>query len=171
MWNEITYPFPNFNGFSVEVWEWIGNFVTLYNGCNYLFMLRLLKLIRVSKSGPCVSDTQHWIAFPITHLLLAVFVIYGYTIQQLLYKCTSVNVCNFCELFVEATCRKKRFTKTSDTRNIHEWKVCVIYWLKGITMWQAYSYNNNITISHFILCYLVYNFDSRRSLLISLMSR
>ena len=26
MWDEITYPFPNFNGYAVEVWEWIGNF-------------------------------------------------------------------------------------------------------------------------------------------------
>ena len=23
---EITYPFPNFNGATVEVWEWIDNF-------------------------------------------------------------------------------------------------------------------------------------------------
>ena len=25
MWNEITYPFPNFNGAIVEVWKWISN--------------------------------------------------------------------------------------------------------------------------------------------------
>ena len=25
MWNEITYPFPNFNGATVYVWEWISN--------------------------------------------------------------------------------------------------------------------------------------------------
>ena len=28
VWNEITYPFPNFNGRAVEVWEWISNFIT-----------------------------------------------------------------------------------------------------------------------------------------------
>ena len=22
MWDEINYPFPNFNGYTVEVWEW-----------------------------------------------------------------------------------------------------------------------------------------------------
>ena len=27
VWDEITYPFPNFNGCSVEVWEWISNFI------------------------------------------------------------------------------------------------------------------------------------------------
>ena len=26
MWDEVTYPFPNFNGATVEVWEWISNF-------------------------------------------------------------------------------------------------------------------------------------------------
>ena len=27
MWVEIAYPFPNFNGCTVEVWEWISNFI------------------------------------------------------------------------------------------------------------------------------------------------
>ena len=27
VWNEITYPFPNFNGTTVEFWEWISNFI------------------------------------------------------------------------------------------------------------------------------------------------
>ena len=27
VWNEITNPFPNYNGATVEVWEWIGNFI------------------------------------------------------------------------------------------------------------------------------------------------
>ena len=27
VWDEITYPFPNFNGYTVEVWEWISNFI------------------------------------------------------------------------------------------------------------------------------------------------
>ena len=27
MWDEITYPFPNFNGATVEVWEWTSNFI------------------------------------------------------------------------------------------------------------------------------------------------
>ena len=47
MWDEITYPFLNFNVCTVEVYEWMSNF-TLHNGCNYLSMLGL-KLIHVSK--------------------------------------------------------------------------------------------------------------------------
>ena len=32
VWGEITYLFPNFNGFTVEVWEWISNFVPHFTG-------------------------------------------------------------------------------------------------------------------------------------------
>ena len=32
MWDEITYPFPNFNGATVEVWEWISNFIPHFTG-------------------------------------------------------------------------------------------------------------------------------------------
>ena len=27
VWDEITYPFTNFNGATIEVWEWISNFI------------------------------------------------------------------------------------------------------------------------------------------------
>ena len=27
VWDEITYPFPNFNGVTVEVWEWISDVI------------------------------------------------------------------------------------------------------------------------------------------------
>ena len=37
--DEIAYPFPNFNGCTIEVWEWINNFIPhFYNECNYLSM-------------------------------------------------------------------------------------------------------------------------------------
>ena len=32
MWNEITYPLPNFNGCTIEVWEWITNFISYFTG-------------------------------------------------------------------------------------------------------------------------------------------
>ena len=32
MWDENTYPFPNFNGTTVEVWEWISNFIAHFTG-------------------------------------------------------------------------------------------------------------------------------------------
>ena len=52
VWHEITYPFPNFNGATIEVWEWISNFIPqFYRACDYLSML-VLKLNHVSKRGP-----------------------------------------------------------------------------------------------------------------------
>ena len=32
VWDEITYPFPNFNGGTVEVWEWLSNFIPHFPG-------------------------------------------------------------------------------------------------------------------------------------------
>ena len=31
-WDKIIYPYPNFNGCTVEVWEWISNFIPLFTG-------------------------------------------------------------------------------------------------------------------------------------------
>ena len=31
VWDEISYPFPNFNGYSIEVWKWISNFIPHHN--------------------------------------------------------------------------------------------------------------------------------------------
>ena len=45
MWDEITYPFSNFNGVTIEVWEQVSNFIP----CDYL------KSIHVSKRGPWYS--------------------------------------------------------------------------------------------------------------------
>ena len=45
MWDEITFPFPNFNGANVEVWGWIRNFITHFiMGCNYLSMLGFTRI-------------------------------------------------------------------------------------------------------------------------------
>ena len=32
MWDEVIYPSPNFNGGTVEVWEWISNFIPHFTG-------------------------------------------------------------------------------------------------------------------------------------------
>ena len=40
MWDEIIYPFPNFNGATVEVWKWISNFIPHFIGnCDYFTIL------------------------------------------------------------------------------------------------------------------------------------
>ena len=52
VWDEIAYPFPNFNGITVEVWEWINNFTHILWACDYLSILGL-KLIHISRRDPC----------------------------------------------------------------------------------------------------------------------
>ena len=32
MWDDITYPFPNFNGAAVEAWELINNVISHFTG-------------------------------------------------------------------------------------------------------------------------------------------
>ena len=32
VWDEIIYPFLNFNGATVDVWEWISNFIPHFTG-------------------------------------------------------------------------------------------------------------------------------------------
>ena len=32
VWDEITYPFTNYNSSAIEVWEWIGNFIPQFTG-------------------------------------------------------------------------------------------------------------------------------------------
>ena len=50
-WDEITYPFLNFNGATVEVKEWKRNCIAYFTGaCDNLVMLGL-KIIHVSKRG------------------------------------------------------------------------------------------------------------------------
>ena len=48
-WGEITYPFPNFNGGTVEVWEWISNFIPHFT-VNVIFIQA--EINHVSKKGP-----------------------------------------------------------------------------------------------------------------------
>ena len=63
MCDEITYPFPNFNGEAIEVWEWICNFITLcYSVCGYLsmpgFKLNHVSQILGSQLGSQLD--KHW---------------------------------------------------------------------------------------------------------------
>ena len=50
-WGEIAYPFSNFIGCTVEVWEWICNFIPHIIRYNHLSMLRLT-FIHVSNGNP-----------------------------------------------------------------------------------------------------------------------
>ena len=60
MWDDITSPIPNFNSATVEVWEWISNFISHCSGYDYLSILGL-NLIHVSKRGPSNWSWRMWV--------------------------------------------------------------------------------------------------------------
>ena len=61
MLDEITYPFPNFNGCTVEVWEWMSNFMPHLIGfvSTYHAGIKRLKLIHVSKRDHIKLKDNH----------------------------------------------------------------------------------------------------------------
>ena len=64
VWGEPTYPFPNFNGCIVAVWEWISNLsphfmILLWS--NYSSMLGS-KVNHVNKKGPCFKFLDLYIS-------------------------------------------------------------------------------------------------------------
>ena len=90
MWDEITYPFPNFNGCTVEVWEWISNIIPHFTGeCDYLSMLGI-KLIHVTKCAPGVS-LPTGIILKTNEAVINIYVSVVYIYRLL----SHLNVCHF----------------------------------------------------------------------------
>ena len=52
VWDEITYPFPNFNCAIVEVWEWVSNFTP------YLYVIRNFIIATVDKEELQILKTS-----------------------------------------------------------------------------------------------------------------
>ena len=63
MWDEITYPFPNFNGYAVDVWGWVRNLSYTLLGL-WLLIHAGIKVNHASKRGPKYQCPQ-------THILMA----------------------------------------------------------------------------------------------------
>ena len=77
MWDEYTRPFTNFNGVTVEVWEWISNFIPIfYWTCDYLSMLGL-KLSHIRKKRPLVYSYELCHIMMISHCLWCVVIYRG----------------------------------------------------------------------------------------------
>ena len=55
MWEEITYSFPNFKGYSIEICEWISNFIYILLG-----MWLLIHDWTKAKPGYKVSPGYEW---------------------------------------------------------------------------------------------------------------
>ena len=49
----MIHPFSKYNGTTIEVREWISNFILHYTGHVIIYPRLELKLIRIIKRGPC----------------------------------------------------------------------------------------------------------------------
>ena len=61
MWDEINYPFLNFNGATVEVWEWISNFIPHITGHLITYPcwdLSYTMLVKVATGRNDANDTS-----------------------------------------------------------------------------------------------------------------
>ena len=118
--DEIAYPFPNC---TVEVWEWISNFPTLYDGRNYLSMLwlELINLIHVSRRGPGSMIWKHWRTHSKTCRIHRHYndVIMGTMVSQI----TSLTIV-YSSVYSGADQRKhQRSASLAFLRGIHRWPV------------------------------------------------
>ena len=78
MWDEIIYPFSNFNSFTVEVWEWISNFTTLNNGCDYLSMLVKGHLVPICLHCDEMLNSQKTVNNSLSQVSFGVYIVsYG----------------------------------------------------------------------------------------------
>ena len=55
-WNYLSN--PHFKGCTIGDWEWISNFINIFDACNYLSML-VLKLIHIDNRGPWYQTHRH----------------------------------------------------------------------------------------------------------------
>ena len=64
VWNEITYPFPNLDGTTVEVREWISKFIPRFTGHMIIFHVGMkIYFVHVSKRGHPVTECLHGIPY------------------------------------------------------------------------------------------------------------
>ena len=66
MWDEITYPFLNFNGCTIEVSEWISNFIPHFTGhvITYPCWHQMVPGHLQAHCWQCCKDSMTWKHFP-----------------------------------------------------------------------------------------------------------
>ena len=142
MWAEITYPFLNFNGCTIAVYEWISNpppppphthththTHTLYNGCNYLSMLGL-KLIHVSKRGHCCSTHEKLRLYPSVHLHdnVSMCLDHGSVVRRIECICTHKVPNQTLQIEWHCTRNLGRFTQFAKNSSLQVIQECIIKW-------------------------------------------
>ena len=74
MWDEITHPFPNFNGVTVEVWQWISNSILISEHV-------IIAGFKVNKMGP-------WCTVPWLDCMQYIFVEFHYNDFLVMQNCS-----------------------------------------------------------------------------------
>ena len=144
VWDEITYPFPNFKSCTVEVWEWISNCVSLYYACNYFSILWLM-LIYISERDPC---TQAHVVLCTLHVISLV---QDCGIPMPLQWChnecdgsqiTSISI--LCSTICSGADQRKHksFASLAFVRGIHRWLVDSPH--KGPVVWKMFPFDTTI---------------------------
>ena len=73
VWDEIIYPFPNFNGVTVEVWEWISNFIPHFIMDVIIYPCQDLSESMLVKGDPGITMSSSVILSTIYDKLFLVF--------------------------------------------------------------------------------------------------
>ena len=98
-----------FNDCTMEVWEWINNFSTFYNGCDYLSLLEL-KLIHFIKGAPSLNvltcqDPRYRSIIPtaITGHLLLICTLAAIIGQLVCVMCGGETLCSMAARYYKLT--------------------------------------------------------------------
>ena len=70
MWDDITYSFPNFNSTTVEVWEWISNFIPHFSGYVIIY--------------PCWDESQTMLVKRSLQIMVISMIMYSYGIARIM---------------------------------------------------------------------------------------
>ena len=102
--NEITYPFPDFNRCTVEVWEWISNFIPHFTLHVITYPCWDLQFIYVSKRDPmCFVENTDLIIKGISLWFSLSCIVCEQNVQQIFFwwckGVTLVNTKTCCEIF------------------------------------------------------------------------
>ena len=136
MWDEITYPFPNFNGCTVEVWEWISNFTQHFTPQAITYPCWDSKSTRHEGPEPCKISCAHN-SFP-SRLIYLKFGTEHSSVD--VHMCTSTLLCS-CRIHYIAShkCYKQRVLMHGHQGwNVRHGlcHICMIY----VYVWVVYSF-------------------------------
>ena len=103
VWNDIEYPFPNFNGCIIEVYKWISNFIGHFAIGEITYPCPRFCIDDVRWTGPCLSmssDFQlHGIIGPCSNKILLWLTHWGRDKMGAIFQTTFSNAFSWMKMF------------------------------------------------------------------------